>query len=382
MTLQLAVIVSSVVGAILFFVSGYMTSRSASASQEIDALREKVTAYRVRLADADRERGQITNLMKEIDNLYEEKHALNASASQELNTLKDEITAYRNRLADAERERGRAANLGEEIQKLHAEHNTLLDKYRKLDHKWKEESHKAATLRDERSDLNQRLQQAMEQIRQLEGQTQRLKNLEVERNQVDLKLETMGRQLAALEPYKEENARLTNVVAEGSHLREIIGQLKQENRELRSLGLVTSHPLYKPSATTTRTPPAENIGDSVQHLLERFSERTGARGMALADDNGLLVAGSGKYTEGLAVICALCDGLTTQLADVLPLGSLRQLVMVDANAVSAAIHPIQVGPDRLMLASLWVGARPGSRAIAEFLNQTSGLIGGVRSQIG
>lgn len=166
-------------------------------------------------------------------------------------------------------------------------------------------------------------------------------------------------------------------MAEVPHLRETVDQLKQENRELRSLGLVHQEP-----ATATHTMPAEHLGASMQTLLEHFTENKGARGAALADEHGLLVAGISEYAEGLAVTSALCDGLMTKLGDILPLGALQKLIIVDTNAVTATIHPFQVGPDRLMLASLSVGLRPGSKAVSGFVSQASRLIAGERSQNG
>ena len=118
----------------------------------------------------------------------------------------------------------------------------------------------------------------------------------------------------------------------------------------------------------------------MQELLEQFSEVSGARGAALADDHGLLVAGTSEYAEDLAVTGALCDGLMTQVGELLPLASLQRLVMVDSNAVTAAIHPFRVGPDRMILASLSVQPGPDDGAIGEFVNQASRLIAGVESR--
>ena len=100
----------------------------------------------------------------------------------------------------------------------------------------------------------------------------------------------------------------------------------------------------------------------------------------MADDHGLLVAGTSAYAENLAVTGALCDGLMTQVGDLLPLASLQRLVMVDSNAVTAAIHPFGVGPDRMILASLSVQPGPDDAAVGDFVSQATRLIGGVESQ--
>ena len=372
MTIQLAVFLSSVAGAILFFVGGYWAARPAS--REFHVLRGQVDSYRNRLVEAEGERARVADLEEENQQLREERDTLNASASQALNGLRGEITSYQNRLAEAERERARIANLEKEIQQLNDERKSLAIENRQLHEKWKEKTRQAGALWDEKSDLKHRLEQTLEDSRLLKEQTERLENLEAERKQSAIKLETMGRQVASLEHYKEESARLSTLIAEVPHLHSTIDQLKQENRELRSLGLVN-----QPPAAIIRTLPAEHVGGSVQQLLEQFSENTGARGAALADDHGLLIAGTSEYAEGLAISGALVDRLMTQIADILPLGSLRQLVMVDANALTAAIHPFRFGSDRLMLASLSVGPGPDGQAVADLVNQASQLIGGVRT---
>ena len=256
------------------------------------------------------------------------------------------------------------------IQRLRDEREALAEENRELHEKWKEKTRQAGTLWDERSDLKKRLEQTLDDYRMLKKQTRRLDDLEAERKQTAIKLETMYRQVASLDHYKEENVRMNNLVAEVPYLHQMIDQLKQENRELRSLGLV-----IQPSAATTRTAPAENAAGSVQQLLEQYSENIGARGVALADEHGLLVAGTSDYAEGLAVTGALCDNLMTQVADILPLGSLRQVVLVDSNAVTAAIYPFRFGPDQLMLASLSVGPLPEGDAIDDLVSQASQLIG-------
>jgi hypothetical protein len=383
-TLQLAVILSSVVGAILFFLSGYLVrSESAtddgSAAQEMDTLGDKITAYRNnRLAEAEKERGRIADLEAEIQQLMNERETHDASASQEIDALREEITTAHSRLAEAEQERARLGNLEKEIQQLQRERSALVDENRQLHGKWKEKARQASILWDEKTDLKQRLRQAQGDGPLREEQARRLKELESERNQLTIMLETKDRQISALEPYRDESARLSTLVAEVPHLRETVDQLKQENRELRSLGLV-----YQAPTRTTQAMPAKHIGGSMENLLEQFSEVEGTpRGAALADEHGLLVAGTSKHAESLAVTCALGDGLMTQVSDILPLGSLRQLVMVDSNEVTVGVYPFQCGSDRLLLASLSVGPGPSSQAVADFVSQASQLIDGVRSQNG
>ena len=340
MTLEFAVIASSVAGAILFFFGGYLMARSASSPlPETSALEQPP---RQSAGDGN-----------EASPRASQSLAGDMSASLELVALRDEIATCRNRLVKAERECGRIAGLEEEIRQ-HTETQTKLeDDNRNLREKWQDKEREAGTLRDEKSDLKRRLQQALEEMKRLKEQTGRLKELEAERNQLTLKLESLGRQVTVLEHYKEESSRLTSVVAEVPHLRNTVDQLKQENRELRSLGLA-----YQPPTATTHITPAGYLGGSMQHLLERFAESEGMRGTALADEQGLLVAGTSQYAEGLAVTSALCDGLMAQLTDILPLTSLHQLVIVDTNVVTTAIYPFRVGPDRLILASLSAGPPP------------------------
>lgn len=217
----------------------------------------------------------------------------------------------------------------------------------------------------------------MKKIKLLKERTYRFKALEAERNQLTIRIQSLDRQVIELERYKEESARLTDLVAEVPHLRDTINRLKQENRELRSLGLV-----YQSPAATTHTVLTERLSSPMQHLLEQFAENKGTRGTALADERGQLVAGTGKYAEGLAVTSALCNGFMTQVVDILPFAALRQLIIVDTNAVTVAIYPFRVGSDQLTLASLSIGLRPGSKAIDDFFHQASQLIDGERSQDG
>lgn len=361
MTLEFAVIASSVVGAMLFFFGGYYFARPASSPLPETSALEQTPGQAVRDGSATSPHG--TKLVAD-----------DVSDSLEIDALRDEIVTCRNRLAKAEQEQGRIAALEEEAQQHREKYRKLEDENRELQERWNDKEREAGNLRDEKSDLKRRLQQTLDEMDLLKEQAGRLKELEAERDQLTIRLESLERQVAVLEPYKEESARLTTLVAEVPHLRNTVDHLKQENRELRSQGLA-----YQPPTATTPKSPTPHLGSSMQHLLERFTENKGARGAALADEHGLLVAGTSEYAEGLAVTSALCDGLMTQLANILPLATLRQLVIVDTNAVAAAIYPFQVGPDRLILASLSVGPRPNNKAIDDFISQASLLIDGKRS---
>jgi hypothetical protein len=349
---QLAVFASSLVGAVLFFLGGFYFARSAAPARQ-----PAVPAGR---ASAAASGGAAPPAI-------EPKPAADSRIMQlELGVLREEFAKCRGRLAQVEQERVPA--LEEEIRRQREQTARLEAANAQLQQALRGKELEAVGLDEQRSDLKRRLEQSVEEAALLRDQARSLRKSEAAVNQLAIENESLNRQLAMLERYKEENTRLTAALAEEPELRSSMERLRQENRQLRSLGLVQQPP------ARVRPAPSEPAGESVQELLEQFARRMEVRGSALADEHGLLVAGTGPHAEGLAVASALADGLMTQLGELLPMAALRRLVVVDANAVTAALYPFQAGSVRLTLASLSVGQEPDRAEIDELIGRATRLI--------
>jgi hypothetical protein len=365
-TLQLAVLFSSVAGAFLFYLGGYLIGRGGRVAKAAipSAPPEPPPGNTVSGAAEAEPQGAVVD---------------QARRSLELDALRQEGEACRSRLLAVEQERGTLEKENQRLIKEKERLQGLVDKG-SIDpdlEQLKEKASQVDALREEKFDLSVRLKQLQELNRVLQKQTERMKELEDERHASNLKMESQERHVAALERLKEENARLSTLVSEIPELRSAVESLTAENRELRSLGLV-----HKPSPRPGQTSLPEDLGGSMQALLDRLDARLGAggRGTALADEQGLLVAGTSEYSEGLAVTAALCDGLMRQVSEILPLTTLSRFTMVDTSSNAATVCPFRVGSDGLLLATLSVGTVPSNEIFDDIVGQASVLIGGGEKQ--
>jgi hypothetical protein len=210
-------------------------------------------------------------------------------------------------------------------------------------------------LEEERFQLRQRVKE----LEGLEAKLQDLERAEGSRKDLAIKVGVLEEQLATLERLREENLRLRDDAKEVGELRRELTRLTAELAGLRSQGLHREAPPQAPAPL-----PPGTLGGTLQSLLQEVAKDGRTRGVVVADESGLVVASTGANAEALAAAAAVfVDSATRVLRNVLPLGPLRNLAVVDENEVTIAALPLTVSEHALILATLTAGPGPDPAAV-------------------
>ena len=89
----------------------------------------------------------------------------------------------------------------------------------------------------------------------------------------------------------------------------------------------------------------------------------------MADDLGLLIAGTGNHIEGMAGMAAVFASICTKLDSLLPFGDISHLNISNLKDLTLSLYPIPMEEDTLVMATLSVGKGPDRARIMDLLNQ-------------
>jgi DNA repair exonuclease SbcCD ATPase subunit len=304
-----------------------------------------------------------------------EARAADLSATrQELDKNKERLSEAEKRIAEMEplederyaqqkqdlALRAMIANLREES--LVAQNNC-----EQLTAKLEEKEAESRELQQERSSWRERQAEFEERTLEL---TARIREQNNERQALLVELEGLTPRLAELDQCRERLGVLESSLAEMDALKKTIGHLRNENSRLRSLELV-----HGVSPHLQLTPSPGRLAQSLNKLIEDLNTREGARGAVVADENGFLAAGAGDHMEALAAIAALYDQIAEKVPDMLPVGKLARVDIVDENDLTIAVQPLPVDTDRLLLVSLSVGPGPEREAVDQLFRHSLSAVG-------
>lgn len=195
----------------------------------------------------------------------------------------------------------------------------------------------------------------------------RVTALELENNELKLKIELLKRQTKENDKGRAENRKLRLQVNELEILRSKCYELETENASLRIKGLVINKP-PKP----TQLVPIGGLGKTLENLIHELScEIDGYRGAVFADDLGLPIAGYGEYADALAGMAAVFSKIEHRIHSLFDFGSLKKLIIVDDNKLTLTIYPVLYLNDKLILTILSVGNEPDTRNIKQLINQVA-----------
>jgi predicted regulator of Ras-like GTPase activity (Roadblock/LC7/MglB family) len=215
----------------------------------------------------------------------------------------------------------------------------------------KQKEAEAESLREERTQL-------AEQVQALAERVQALSAAERKRQELAIEVERLTAEVHDLARYREQLVDLQGEQEALVALRNTVRELQEENAQLRSQQLAQQAP---PRPALPENP--AGLGESLDSFLVPLAEREGYRAAVLADQQGLLIAGTGEHAKELAVVAALYDEMASKVPEDLPLSHLQEIHMVDENAVTLAVQPLSVAADRLILVSLSVGSGPDKDSI-------------------
>lgn len=219
---------------------------------------------------------------------------------------------------------------------------------------------------EEKIGLSEKLIEARREIKELKDRVLTLEEEAKGYQALTLRLRYLNEQCQKMEELRESNVRLQKKADECKQLQEQIAVLCAENSRLRSLDVVLDTPPRPACVSYT-----EGLGNSLQHLVERLAQTEKARGVVLADDQGLLVAGTGEHLEGLAAAAAVFDALTHKVRTILPLSTPQRLTITDENSITLIAQPFVFASVQLVLVNLSVGPGPDRETIDRLIAENS-----------
>jgi hypothetical protein len=111
------------------------------------------------------------------------------------------------------------------------------------------------------------------------------------------------------------------------------------------------------------------LGGSFQHIANQLSNLEGSRGVVLADDLGLPIAGTGDHMEAMAGLAAVFSDVCLKLESMLPFGDVDVMQISNRQNLTIAMRPFDIAAANIIITTLSVGAAPDrgtiNRLIAE-----------------
>jgi chromosome segregation ATPase len=363
--------------------------KALQAAQEAAALRQQARGAAQDLEEAKRSTATLRDQVKRLESQLDAAKSGAKELKRALLTYEEEHTAiehYKVKLATADGKVAQVDRMTDERYELKQQLKELeqeVERLRKLEpvaderhdlalrvESLKQKEQEANAIREEKTRLADELRGVRKEEASLMEKVKDLERVTAERQDLAIKVQSLSVQIQALEQLREENSSLRSKMAEVADLSAQLETLRSENANLRSLGLVKTKPA-RPVLTGT----PESLGGSLQSLVESLSREDKARGAALADESGLVVAGTGDHAEALAAAAAtLVDSATRVLRNLVKIGRLQQLSVVDENALTITAHPFTLAEgentgvsSELILATLTIGPGPDSQKVGALL---------------
>jgi hypothetical protein len=377
MTFQVAVGLCIFAGALLFFAAGFLVARllrrppvpgpqeepvsgapapAASAQAGGEGGLAKVF---LDLLDADpRQESERKALAAELDNLRTEL----AEAGREIRRLRDAAADLAGRKDKLEKEKQELQARLQSSASTTARNAELAQKVSQLQQKLEA----AEALRDENRRLAAELEAARSWRPAAVYQSGPEGTLEEENRKLSLQVRHLAGQVKEMHALREESRELKHCRRANKEMRSEIEALKTENAQLRSLQMLQETP-PPPSASL----PASGLGRSLQFLVNRLSESQAARGTALADELGLMVAGTGAHAEAMAGMAAVFSDIGATLNSMIPFGKIDHIQIANPNELTLTLRPVTISGHSLILSTLTAGEGPG-RADVENLLKSAG----------
>jgi hypothetical protein len=149
-------------------------------------------------------------------------------------------------------------------------------------------------------------------------------------------------------------------IDEAAALREEVSRLTAENRSLRARILGSFPPKQPP-----RSSGIDVDLDGFRSLVDKLGAIAELRGVALTDDVGALLAGSGEHTEGLAAFGSYIRDASSRTERLLPLEGVKEVDILDRRGTFLSTRVVAHAPTEICLVLL--GAAGSSLVTAKKL---------------
>lgn len=344
---------SSFAGALLFFGAGFFMARlrSRPASDDVSEIapagdsgtREDL------LEEVNRELASAQDQYRSVQRENQELERANAKLSADNKAF---VAAARNRFLKMKKQLDEAVSESvslkariEELREHSASSDTVTEE-----------------MLMESSSLKEALTQAEKETAEL---TARLSELENTNHELMIKARKLDEQSEELDALRAESGQLKSRLAEMHSLQEELEGLQNENARLLSMGIVLQEPPREP----VLAPSIDGIGGASQKLVSHLSQEKTSRGVVMADELGLPIAGTGEHVEAMAAMAAIFSTVSSRIESMLPFGLTRSMTIKNTDDLTITLQPVDIDPDRVIVCSLSVGPGPSRDQVLTLLEE-------------
>ena len=219
---------------------------------------------------------------------------------------------------------------------------------------------------EELREENRRLREDAADIEELRLQRAELQKLQADHKQLKLEAEVMARRLEGQDQVSSESMELRRRVEELSQQAGQAEQLQQQVQELEAQ-------LFAEGRQPKETRPHQVIQErgegsltaDIEGALSSLLEFEQVRTVVVADSMGLPVAGVGgkAHQEGLAAFSGQAEELALKSRDILPMSSIRKVMLQDKNELIFSCRLFSCGPELLTLSFLCAEPPPDEERV-------------------
>ncbi len=353
LTPPIASVIGFAAGALLFFGIGVLVGRSAAPTRK--APPSAAAAQKPRgAAGTPPIPSRDEALSRQRDQAVEKYRALLAYTARQKQKVRDAFAAVRVRVAELQRELAAAAG----------DRDALLESAGLQAGELRRSSLSLEALGREKEEACLALDNAREELGAARQRLGELSGVQDAHRELLARAGRLEGLLKDADTLRDENSWLRSQLAETEALKHRVDELKRENARLNAMGIVLEKPLSRSLAS-----PLEGLGGSFQRIADRLSCLEGSRGVVLADDLGLPIAGTGDHMEAMAAMAAVFSEVSLKLESLLPFGEIDLMRISNRHRLTLSMRPCEIASAGVIVATLSAGTEPGrdeiDRLIAE-----------------
>jgi hypothetical protein len=358
-TPQIAVIISFAAGAAIFFGIGFYIARVAARRGK-----DQGAAGPAPAPDQSRGAGEPAAEVEQPEAISRQRD----EAVKNYLTLRSYVVAQKEKTrAYFDAVKTRFAEIREELAAADDNAVTLKEEALRLTRELEQsDSEKEAALREK-----EHFSQALErQERRLKEESERrleaLSRLEDENQSLMKRVMQAEGQLKDFDDLRNENHWLKSELAETEARKDEIDELKRENARLNAMGMILEKPLSHSVPSSH-----DGLGGSFQNVANQLSQMEGSRGVVLADDIGLAIAGTGDHMEAMAGMAAVFSDVCIKMDSLLPFGEIDAMKITNRQNLTIAMQPFDIASVNVIITTLSVGPEPNRETIDKLIEQMS-----------
>lgn len=379
MTPQITIAITSCIGTLIFFAAGYFFSRSRmdvyfeqspqkaqleARIMQLESQYKTATAHLEKAKQAFNER-QDQLMAKYQQGLEKQKYLKKLMAENEAQAKK--LTSLKAIQPELETLKNEKKKFHDQLEQISRENETFKNEYKGME--------ELKTSLDRQKDQNMELLGQLEEARRTHDTSaqkiEQMVHLNNEKHDLALKVGLLEERLKEHEQIQNENQDLKFKLKEAAQLEEKIEKLQSENAELRSRGITLEgapNPVSKPISEKASY---DGLGEIFENLVNQLSTGETSRGAVMADELGLLIAGTGKHMDALAVIAALFSEMYNKVKSIFPIGTVDCFEILNTQKVTIRIFPILIASNNLLIVTTSVGPGPDRETINNLLSESS-----------